>query len=122
VAELPPPDELVRRLTEEGTAAGRTPAPAGAAPRGGGGPAASLAVVPKVETAPAPAAPAPEPATDLAALARFARFEDVLSLIREARDIKLLSEVEEYVRLVRYRPGLIEFVPDPGAPGDLAGR
>ncbi|HET7409514.1 MAG TPA: DNA polymerase III subunit gamma/tau, partial [Paracoccaceae bacterium] len=43
-------------------------------------------------------------------------------LIREARDIKLLAEVEEYVSLVRYRPGLIEFNPAPGAPGDLAGR
>ena len=63
-----------------------------------------------------------EPSAETAALARFVRFADVLELIREARDIKLLSEVEEYVRLVRYRPGAIEFNPAPGAPADLAGR
>ncbi len=123
VAELPPPDELVRKLTEDG--ATRTPAPPGAGrgPRGGGGPSAALSVVPAAERAPqSPPSPTPGHAPESAALAGFARFADVLALIREARDIKLLAEVEEFVRLVRYRPGVIEFNPADGAPADLAGR
>ncbi|NCB06110.1 MAG: hypothetical protein EOM69_11420, partial [Clostridia bacterium] len=57
------------------------------------------------------------PDTDLA---RFARFDDVLELIRRMRDVKLLVEVETHLRLVRYAPGRIEFEPTPDAPRDLA--
>jgi DNA polymerase-3 subunit gamma/tau len=56
------------------------------------------------------------------ALARYARFEDVVQLIRANRDVKLLIEVENHLRLVRYAPGRIEFEPAPGAPADLASR
>ena len=34
----------------------------------------------------------------------------------------LLAEVEDYLRLVRYSPGRIEFEPGPGARADLAAR
>jgi len=37
-------------------------------------------------------------------------------------DFKLFDDAETFLRLVRYRPGLIEFTPAPGAPQDLAGR
>jgi DNA polymerase-3 subunit gamma/tau len=67
------------------------------------------------------AAPAPAPVPG-AGLEPYARFEDVTALLREERDIKLLDEVEAFVRLVRYKPGLIEFDPAPGAPAELAGR
>jgi DNA polymerase-3 subunit gamma/tau len=133
VADLPPPDELVRRLTEESAAA--VPArsrPAGSAAGGpvggpggitGGSPAAALSLVPSATPAPQPTAPAPAvPDAAPEALARFATFEDVLALIGEARDLILLTEVETHVRLVRYRPGLIEFNPGAEAPADLAGR
>jgi DNA polymerase III subunit gamma/tau len=133
VADLPPPEELVRRLTDEGAAAARPrpPAPTAGGPGGGtasaargtgGGQAAALSLVqgaapaPRPHVEPAPAEAPPE------ALARFATFADVLALIGEARDLILLTEVEAHVRVVRYRPGLIEFNPAPGAPADLAGR
>jgi len=42
-------------------------------------------------------------------LEQFKKFEDVVSLIRFNRDMKLLVETENYLRLVRYQPGRIEF-------------
>jgi len=117
VADLPPPEELVRRLTQgatEGGGAARTSPRGGSG--GGGGPAARL-------TAVAGGAAAPAAAAALGAgLEPYARFEDVTALLREARDIKLLDEVEAFVRLVRYKPGMIEFNPASGAPVELAGR
>jgi DNA polymerase-3 subunit gamma/tau len=136
VADLPPPGELVRRLTEEGAAedgpGSPAPAPAGGAPvagRDGGAPLAgrdggtrfsavaggragpALAPGPRAEAAPA------EPA-----LAGYPRFEDVLALLAEHREMRLLDAAESFVEIVSYRPGLIEFHPAAGAPADLAGR
>ena len=37
-------------------------------------------------------------------------------------DFKLFDDCEAFLRLVSYKPGMIEFNPAPGAPGDLAGR
>jgi len=73
-------------------------------PRSMGGGRAALAV-----------AIAPE-----ASLERFARFEDVVALIKRMRDVKLLVEVESHLRLANYSPGRIEFEPTPEAPRDLA--
>jgi DNA polymerase-3 subunit gamma/tau len=56
------------------------------------------------------------------ALARFPTFQHVVDLIRTNRDVKLLVEIEGGMRLAQYRPGRIEFVPAPGAAGDLAQR
>jgi len=42
-------------------------------------------------------------------LQQFKTFEDVVSLIRFNRDMKLLVETENYLRLVKYKPGRIEF-------------
>ena len=52
----------------------------------------------------------------------IATFDGVLELIRERRDMKLLYEVEQGVRLARFSPGRIEFEPAPGAAPDLASR
>ena len=65
-------------------------------------------------------ATAPNLATD--ALAHYARFEDVVELIRTHRDVKLLVEVETGLRLASYQPGRIEFTPSQAAPNDLAQR
>jgi len=56
------------------------------------------------------------------ALSRFVSFDTVIELIRHNRDVKLLIEVETYLRLARYAPGRIEFVPTDNAPPDLATR
>lgn len=116
VADLPTPDELIRRLQDSPPpppSGGGAPAPRGAGstgaigrgamPSGGGGPQAMLAGAP-------------------AALAQFATFDSVVALIRERRDIRLLTEVETDLRLVRYSPGRIEFEPTASAAPDFAAR
>ncbi|MEM1159615.1 MAG: DNA polymerase III subunit gamma/tau [Pseudomonadota bacterium] len=115
VADLPPPGDLVRKLTDGGSAPARgAPAPTG----GGSGGATALAVVPGNATVPeASHAPADAPQ----ALMRFASITDAMAMIKPL-DFKLHDEAEAFLRLVRYRPGLIEFNPAPGAPADLAGR
>ncbi len=125
VADLPTPDELVRKLQDA------TPPPSG--PGGGGrAPQAGSASTYARAQTPAPTHSGPsgpsahgaQAAVALAedALARYARFEDVVELIRAHRDVKLLVEVETGIRLARYQPGRIEFEPAPGAPSDLAPR
>jgi len=55
-------------------------------------------------------------------LSRCQRFEDVAALVRARRDVSLLIEIEQGVRLVKYAPGRIEFEPADGAAPDLAAR
>jgi DNA polymerase III subunit gamma/tau len=132
VADLPTPEELVRRLSGTPASAADASAQAGGAvaspsaarqaPRLGGrsgGAAAAQVAAPE---------PAPQPVADLAPraeaapLARYQSFEDVLALIAERRDLQLLVEVEAGVRLARYAPGRIEFEPAPTASPELAAR
>ncbi|WP_339854723.1 DNA polymerase III subunit gamma/tau [Roseovarius nubinhibens] len=54
------------------------------------------------------------------ALSRYPSFEHVIELIRANRDVKLLVEVENCLRLAAYRPGRIEFAPTEDAAPDLA--
>ena len=77
----------------------------------------------------APAAPVRGPVMAAAApvmaegqLQVYASFEAVVDLIREKRDMLLLKEVEDCVRLARYSPGRIEFEPAGRAAPDLASR
>ncbi len=46
----------------------------------------------------------------------------MIELIRSHRDVKLLVDVENCVRLVAYQPGRIEFQPTEDAPRDLAAK
>ena len=52
----------------------------------------------------------------------YIKFDDVLELIKKKRDVKLLIDIENGLRLVFYRPGHIEFTPTNFAPADLAQR
>ena len=123
VADLPDPETLIRRLQSQPQPT--TGAPAGGAPAGGA--PATTTHAPMLR---APAAPARGPtlqggaATALAEapLTLYATFDQVVALIREKRDLKLLTEVESALRLARYSPGRIEFEPAPGAAPDLAAR
>lgn len=122
VADLPTPEDLVRKLKDA------TPPP----PSGGGNgarmaPAAGATQA--ISRTPAPthsgpsgpsASTAPQLATE--ALHHYARFEDVVGLIRAHRDVKLLVEVETGLRLVSYQPGRIEVHPTPNAASDLTQR
>ncbi len=113
VAELPTPEELVRQL-------GDMP-PAPPPPGGGGGGARPSRGSAASAAAPVPVS-APAPVAEAGPLARYARFEDVVALVRARRDVSLLVEIEAGVRLVRYAPGRIEFEPAEAAAPDLAAR
>ncbi len=63
---------------------------------------------------------APQPASQPAPT--LASFEDVVALIDARRDVRLKLDIDQYLRLINYRPGVITFEPAPGAPADLAGR
>jgi len=126
VADLPDPEALLRRLSEGPGPS--TPEPNGrnAAPNGqpSGGPSASVSLTaPRSVASTGPTSSGAATALAMApevALARYATFPAVVELIRANRDVKLLVEVENNLRLVRYSPGRIEFEPTPSAPRDLA--
>ncbi len=120
VADLPDPETLLRKLQSQSHPA----APTGGAPAGGGG---GTLHAPMMR---APSGPARGPSMQASAapalaeapLTVYATFDQVVALIRDKRDIKLLTEVETALRLARYSPGRIEFEPAPGASRDLASR
>lgn len=121
VADLPSPEELVRKLQNA------TPPPAvspsgGASSQSNGAPTAyqqNTSVVQTVQSGGTVTALAPD--ID-AALARFPTFDHVVELIRANRDVKMLVEVETGLRLASYQPGRIAFTPTDNAPRDLAQR
>lgn len=129
VAELPSPEELVRKLRSQpmnppsggGNSSGPTmQAGSGTVERSGtiggtpsGSPVAMIVGGGQVQVS---------PPNESQALDRFIRFDQVIDLIRSKRDMKLLMEVESSVRLSKYSPGRIEFQPTETAPPDLAAR
>lgn len=125
VADLPTPEELVRKLQDA------TPPPPGGGPGGGRSaptghqqPTGSGLPAPTHTGPRGPSAPGSQTAVAVAsdALQHYARFEDVVALIRRHRDVKLLVEVETGLRLVSYQPGRIEVNPTDDAAPDLVGR
>ena len=129
VADLPSPEELVRKL--QNSSPPPAPGPVGGGGNGGGNGAAQGSTgaqavqqaQQRMASNPGPQGQTTALAQDLnAALARFPTFEHVVELIRVNRDVKLLVEVETCVQLAAYQPGRIEFVPTDDAPRDLAQR
>lgn len=111
VADLPDPETLIKRLQSGPIKGG---APAGAS--GGAVHSAMTRLAPSARGAIAQLAP------DTNAEIQLMTFGQVVDLIRSKRDMKLLTEVEDHLRLVRYAPGRIEFEPSPRAAPDLAAR
>jgi DNA polymerase-3 subunit gamma/tau len=113
-ADLPSPAELTRRV-RDGAGSGAAPAPqAGTTlkppPKPAHDEAAPVEAYAPVEAAPPePAAPAPE----------LKSFEDVIALAAAKRDLKLKNALLEQVRLVQFKPGMIEINPLPTAPREL---
>ncbi|MEP2682847.1 MAG: DNA polymerase III subunit gamma/tau [Sulfitobacter sp.] len=128
VADLPSPEELVRKL--QNSTPPPAPGPVGGgggggngAPQGSNGAQAVQHAQQRMASNPGPQGQTTALAQDLnAALARFPTFEHVVELIRVNRDVKLLVEVETCLQLAAYQPGRIEFVPTDDAPRDLAQR
>ncbi|VDC23593.1 DNA polymerase III subunit gamma/tau [Pseudogemmobacter humi] len=128
VAELPDPAQLVKKLADSPRPppGGPTGGPSGGAPAGGGGGTVHGAMRAPMAPARGPmmgaTMSAAAPALAAAPQVICASFEQLIALIREKRDALLLKEVEDYVRLVHFAPGRIEFEPAPGAKPDLAAR
>ncbi|MCV2867632.1 DNA polymerase III subunit gamma/tau [Defluviimonas sp. WL0002] len=115
VAELPDPEQLLRRMKDAPVTAPQGGGPAPGAGMTHSAPRAYVTHTPTASGAATALAQAPE-----IALARYATFAAVVELIRANRDVKLLIEVENHLRLVHYAPGRIEFSPTADAPRDLA--
>ena len=116
VADLPTPEDIVRQLTGDGPT-GPRPVP----PSGGGGGQATAQATGQGGAAPQPThQPDPAPRASVSALVEYQSFDQIVALIREKRDMKLLTDVESYISLAHYAPGRIDFQPTPGAPSDLA--
>ncbi len=129
VAELPSPEELVRKLQDMPPVPPTGGGGGAGAPKGGGVEAAGASVsvsgtvgsAPTAMVAGGGAVAAPQSNAEVA-LARYTDFSHVIELIRSRRDVQLLVEVENSLRLVKYSPGRIEFQPTEDAPNDLATR
>ncbi|SHL34871.1 DNA polymerase-3 subunit gamma/tau [Roseovarius litoreus] len=135
VADLPTPEELVRKLRDAPPPA--APSPGSGVGAGGSASHGGTCRATAAQTTTMPAAPHPGPSAPGArapggqqaialaaetALALYPTFEHVVELIRAHRDVKLLVEVETNMRLVSYRPGRITFQPTGNAPQDLSQR
>ena len=116
-ADLPSPEDALKAMAE-GRAAASPALDAPASPKGVGGGGA------RAMTAAAAAKPQtnlrPLPETDATVLLQS--FDDVVRLIDTRRDLTLKLDVEQFVRLVDFKPGVISFEPAPGAPANLAQR
>jgi DNA polymerase III subunit gamma/tau len=117
-ADLPGPEDALRKLAETGEASPRT-APSGAPPSR---PTVASALRAVTQTAPAPASAASPQAAPIAAApaVRLAHFADVVALARAKRDIQLQAALENDVRLVRFEAGSIEFSLIAGASPQIA--
>jgi len=118
VADLPDPEALIRKVQASAAAGEFSRASA---------PPQSRAEAPRAHAPRAPVAARPDGsaaaiAVSPDALAGFPDFASVIELIRRMRDMRLLLEVEDHLRLVRYSPGRIEFQPGERAPRDFAQR
>ncbi|MFZ7091862.1 DNA polymerase III subunit gamma/tau [Primorskyibacter sp. 2E233] len=124
VAELPSPEEMIRKLQDTPPPPGPGPSGGGLAPQGG----QTYAQGTPAPTHSGPSGPSASyggAAVAIAAdqaLARFPTWDHVVELIRANRDVKLLVDVETCVRLAAYQPGRIEFTPTDTSPPDLAQR
>jgi DNA polymerase-3 subunit gamma/tau len=127
-ADLPSPDELVRSLAENETAATRSgPSTASASPPpsmpSGGRSAAT-------QSARAIAAPVRDPVARVAepgsapasAPIVVGRFEELVALANEKRDLVIKTALERDVRLVRFEDGKLEVALEPGAARTLTGE
>jgi DNA polymerase-3 subunit gamma/tau len=104
VSDMPPPGDLMRRLT-----AGGTPAAVAQPVASGGGDGGTRAVangLPVVEAV--PAGPV------------LAGFRDVAALVKEQREAMLHAHLLHSTHLVRFAPPVIELRTEPDAPRDLA--
>ncbi len=122
VADMPPPAELMRRLSG-GTPSATIPTAPPAPPSGGRGltMAGGMAQTAQM-TQPRPELPPKAPITQLARGPTLKNFRDVVALVAERREALLHAQLLHAVHLVRFAPPVIELRPEPDAPRDLCSR
>ena len=124
-ANLPTPGDLVRQLSGQGggqpkgQAAPPQQAPAGQATATAPPPPADDAPPAYLDEAPLPG-DAPAPVGEEEPLAEPLSFRDVIELAGRRKEMLLKTQLMDLVHLVRFRPGHIEFRPEPSAPADLS--
>ena len=118
-ADLPTPEDALRKLGETGRDGADWPRAARVRRRAARRAAAALRAL-----APAPrravASSRPRRRSAAAPAVRLARFEDVVALARAKRDIQLQAALESDVRLARFEAGSIAFSLVPGASPQIA--
>jgi DNA polymerase-3 subunit gamma/tau len=115
-ADLPTPDEVIRSLGEETTTPRSTGGLSATAP-GSNASRYEPRGTPRAAVAPA-AQPADEPqarAGDPSAQLTLARFEDLIALATQKRELQLKAALERDVRLVRFEDGRLEIALEPNA-------
>jgi DNA polymerase III subunit gamma/tau len=117
-ADLPGPEEALKAIQRgEGVPGGAPAGGGGAAPSGGGGGLRAVAGGGAYA-----GHPSVRPAPQAEAAVMLQTFDDVVKLIDSKRDVTLKLDVQRYVRLVDFKPGVISFEPAAGAPANLSQR
>jgi DNA polymerase-3 subunit gamma/tau len=124
---LPGPEEALKALQagepiRGGPSPSSSPSPAPPPSGGSTGAVGSGPLRAMTRAAPAIAQAGLRPLPDAAQRTVLQTFDDVLQLIDAKRDVTLKLDVERYVRLVDFKPGVIAFEPAPGAPANLPQR
>ena len=117
-ADLPGPEEALKRLQEGQSPVGSgSAAPSAPSGGGGGGGSAARAYAPS---------PAPQvnlrPVAETSAQVALQSFAEVVALIEAKRDVTLKLDVERYVRPIEVKPGQFRFALAEGAPANLPQR
>ena len=120
-ADLPTPDETLRRLKQEGANAPTT-STSSSSPSGGGTSARRVSNGAMTIAARGEPSSLPHSAPDAQApqALKLNSFEALVALAHEKRDIALKTALERDLRLVRFEDGRMEFSPVEGASSDLA--
>ncbi len=125
-ADLPGPEEALKRLQSGEMTSTAGPGPASAepssGPNGGGARASAGGSGGGSGGAAAYAQPSLRPVAVAEAQVVLQSFDDVVRLIETRRDPLLKVDVDRFVRLVDFKPGQITFSPAPGAPANLTQR
>lgn len=127
-AEMPPPGDLIKKLRNDLNKSGNAPqGGGGGGSNGGGGPGPRMQVVNGGGAAVAHARPDPLGEPEQAPQQVYAKlpetFAEVAELLSKERETTALAiQLKNYMHLVKYEPGRIEFRPARGARADLSSQ
>jgi len=118
-ADLPSPGDMVKRV-QDWLETAPSPPPRGSAGGSGGGATALAQAAPRAMAPPEPVAAGS--AAPVALHVPPATFAGLVQLVKEMREGMLAGELENYVHLVHFEPGRIEWRQHPGASAGLSSQ